>query len=71
MAAQPPRLATIGEVANILNAPLHRIEYIVRTRPHVKPRAIAAGARCFDDRAIALIRHELNAIDARRAGGER
>ncbi|MFH1268674.1 MAG: MerR family transcriptional regulator [Planctomycetota bacterium] len=61
-----PRLATIGEVARLLKTPLHRIEYVLRSRPHIRPRATAGGARCFDDEAIAEIRHELTAIDARR-----
>lgn len=62
-----PRLATIGELAKLLNVPLHRIEYVLRSRPHIKPRATAGGARCFDDAAVAQIRHELTSIDARRA----
>lgn len=66
-----PRLATIGEVAKLLGQPLHRIEYVLRSRPHITPRATAGGARCFDDEAIAQIRHELNSIDARRAGDVR
>ena len=65
-----PKLATIGEIARLMNVPSHRVEYILRTRPSIRPRAVAAGARCFDDDAIAQVRHELNAIDARRAGAE-
>ena len=61
-----PKLATIGEVAKLLNVPPRRIEYILRSRPHIMPRATAAGARCFDDEGIAQIRYELSAIDARR-----
>jgi DNA-binding transcriptional MerR regulator len=64
-----PPLATVGEIAKLLRVPLHRIEYVLRSRPHIKPRATAGGARCFDDDAIAQIRHELHAIDARRARG--
>jgi len=63
-----PRLATPAEVARILGVPLHRVEYVLRSRAHIRPRAIAGSVRCFDDEAIARIRHELNAIDARRAG---
>jgi DNA-binding transcriptional MerR regulator len=63
-----PRLATVGEVAKLLRVPLHRIEYILRSRPHIKPKATAGGARCFGDDAIAQIRHELNSIDARQRG---
>ena len=61
-----PTLATTGEVAKTLGVPPQRIEYILRTRPHIRPRAIAAGARCFDDTAIGLIRDELDAIAERR-----
>jgi len=70
MAKPVPRLATVGEVANLLKVPLHRVEYILRSRPHIRPRATAAGARCFDDDAIAEIRHELNRIDAHTNRGE-
>lgn len=69
-----PKLATIGEVVKLLRVPLHRINYVLRSRSHIRPRATAGSARCFDDEAIAQIRHELNAIDARRdarRGGDR
>lgn len=66
MPVSVPRLATVGEVARRLNVPHHRIEYVLRSRPHIQPRARAGGARCFDDAAIAQIRHELNGIEARR-----
>lgn len=65
--ASLPRLATPAEVARVLGVPLHRVLYVLRSRPHIFPRAIAGAARCFDDNAIAQIRHELNAIAARRA----
>ena len=68
MAHPVPKLATIGEVAKLLNVPHHRIEYVLRSRPHIRPRATAAGVRCFDDDAIAQIRHALNSADARRKG---
>ena len=64
-----PRLATIGEVARALGVPQHRVEYVLRTRPHIRPRARAGRARCFDAAAIAQIRHELHAIDAKGGAG--
>ena len=64
-----PRLATVGEIAKLLDVPLHRIEYILRSRPQIRPRATAGVARCYDDAAIAQIGHELNAIAARRRRG--
>ena len=60
-----PKLATIGEVARLLRTPVHRIAYILQSRPHIRVRATAGGIRCFDDEAIAQIRHELNSIAAR------
>ncbi len=71
MSKSLPRLATVGQIAALLDVPLHRVEYVVRSRPHITPRAIAGGARCFSNEAIAQIRHELNAIAARRNGGGR
>ena len=68
MAESVPKLATIGEVAKLLDVPLHRIEYILRSRPHIRPRATAGGIRCFSDDSVAQIRHELNSMDARRRG---
>ena len=68
MAESVPQLATIGEVAKLLHVPLHRIEYILRSRPHIRPSATAGGIRCFNDDSVAQIRHELNSMDARRRG---
>lgn len=71
MAHSTPRLATVGKLALLLRVPVHRIQYVLRTRPHIRPRARAGGIRCFDDDAIAEIRHELNAIDARRTESDK
>jgi hypothetical protein len=53
-----------------LNVPLHRVLYVLRTRKHIAPSARAGRLRLYDRTAVALIRHELNAIDARREGGD-
>lgn len=63
------RLRTPGVLAANLDVPLHRVLYILQTRDHIKPSARAGRLRLYDREAIALIRHELNAIDARREGG--
>lgn len=60
-----PHLNTPGVISRELKVPLHRVLYILRTRRHIQPRAFAGRVRLFDERAVALIRHELNAIDAR------
>ncbi len=63
------RLRTPGVLAADLEVPLHRVLYILQTRDHIKPSARAGRLRLYDREALALIRHELNAIDARREGG--
>lgn len=63
-----PRLLTTGRIANELGVPLHRVTYILATRP-ILPTAFAGVLRLYDRSDVARIRHELNAIDARRASG--
>ncbi len=63
------KLRTPGVLAADLDVPLHRVVYILQTRDHIKPSARAGRLRLYDREAVALIRHELNAIDARREGG--
>ena len=68
-----PTLRTPGVLAADLGEPLHRVLYVLRTRPHIRPAARAGRLRLYDRDAAALIRHELNAMDARRTdreGGE-
>ena len=67
MTAQPiPKLRTPGVIANELGEPLHRIQYVLRTRPYIMPSARAGRFRLFDRDAVAMIRHALNSIDARK-----
>jgi len=61
-----PRLWKPGVVAVELGEPLHRIAYVLRTRPHIRPRAYAGTVRLFDNATITEVQHEINAIDARR-----
>ena len=60
-------LLTPGRIAAELAAPLHRVQYILLTRPHIRPRARAGILRLFDREAVAMVRHELNAIDAKKS----
>jgi hypothetical protein len=60
-----PRLTTPGVMAAQLGVPLHRILHILATREHIRPAARAGTLRLYDRRAVAMVRHELNAIDAR------
>ena len=61
-----PRLRTPGVIAAELGVSLHRVTYVLRTRPYICPAATAGRLRLFDSAGIAEIRHALNAIDARR-----
>lgn len=66
VALPPPRLITAGVIAAELRAPLHRVLRVLATRAHIRPTARAGILRLYDRRAVAMVRHELNAIDARR-----
>ncbi len=63
-----PRLRTPGVIAQELGEPLQRVQYVLRTRSHITPAALAGRLRLYDRQAVAMVRHELNAIDARQAG---
>ena len=57
-------------IAQELGVSLVRVQYVLRTRHHVKPVALAGRLRLYDRQAVAMVRHECNAIDARRQAAE-
>ncbi len=61
-----PHLITPGVIAAELRTPLHRVLHVLATRQHIRPSARAGTLRLYDRKAVAMVRHELNAIDARR-----
>lgn len=61
-----PHLITVSVIATTLKVPGHRVEYVLRSRPQIRPAARAGNIRLFDRAAVAMVRHELNSIDARR-----
>ena len=63
----PPQLITPGVIAS---EPLHRVVRVLATRQHIKPSARAGTIRLYDRRAVAMVRYELNLIDARRCRKE-
>ena len=67
---EPVRFRTTGFIAEELRIPLHRLLYILRTRKHIRPAALAGRVRLYDRAALAMIRHELNAQDARREASD-
>jgi len=62
---QYPELLTIGKIARMLDVPVHRIDYILRTRTDIKPLAVAGKTRLYDSEALRRIRYEVNSISAR------
>jgi hypothetical protein len=65
-ATATPLLITPGVIAAELRQPLHRVLNVLATRPHIRPVARAGVFRLYSIKAVAMVRHELNAIDARR-----
>jgi hypothetical protein len=65
-----PRLITPGVIAAELDVPLHRVIHILATRQHIRPAARAGTLRLYSAEAVAQVRHEINAIDARRCRRE-
>ena len=61
-----PQLRTPRVIAEDVKAPLSRVLNVLSTRPHIRPVACAGNVRLYDVSAVAQVRHELNAIDARR-----
>ena len=63
-----PNLLTPGRIADQLGVSLPRVLYVLSTRRHIQPAARAGTLRLYDRKAVAMVRHELNAMDARRSG---
>jgi hypothetical protein len=61
-----PRLITPGIIAAEVRSPLHRVLHVLATRKHIRPVARAGTLRLYRRAAVAMVRHELSAIDARR-----
>jgi MerR HTH family regulatory protein len=59
------RMATVGEIARRLDAPTHRIQYILRTRA-IPPSGIAGNSRVYTEADVERIATELRAIEHRR-----
>ena len=67
MSLSVPAAPTVGEIARRLGVPVHRIEYVIRSRD-VRPVSRAGNARVFTDADITYIRSELRRIDEEREG---
>ncbi|MDZ4782911.1 MAG: hypothetical protein SGJ19_21895 [Planctomycetia bacterium] len=63
--SEPETLLTVGEIARRLGQPLHRVEYVIRTR-NFPPAGWAGHARVFHDADLMRIASELARIDQER-----
>ena len=63
----PTPLPTVGIIALRLDVPLHRVEYILRTR-RILPTHRAGNARVYSESDVQYIASELRRIDADREG---
>lgn len=62
------REPTVGEISRRLQKPLHRIEYVIRSR-RIRPSGIAGNCRVFAEADVERIAAALRDIDARKEGG--
>ncbi|REJ87131.1 MAG: hypothetical protein DWQ34_25780 [Planctomycetota bacterium] len=56
---------TVGQIAERLRRPLHRVLYVVRER-RIEPVCRAGQTRMFDENAVKRIEAELDRIDQRK-----
>jgi len=56
---------TVGEIARRLGEPVHRVEYLIRSRG-IRPSGIAGHARVFGEEDVKRIAGELERIDRER-----
>lgn len=63
-------LLTVGEIARRLQEPVHRVEYMLRTRDQLRPVGRAGNVRVFNEADLEFIRSELRRIDEERKGGQ-
>ena len=66
MAKVLPILTTAETIAAELGEPLRRIHRVLAARPHIRPAALAGSTLVYHRSAVAMVRHELNAVAARR-----
>ena len=69
MATSHQPLPTVGEIARRLDEPLHRVEYVIRSR-RIDEAGRAGNARVFSDVNVDFIAGELRRIDEEKGGEE-
>jgi hypothetical protein len=62
-----PKALTVGEITRQLKYPIHRVEYVIRSRS-LRPHQRAGNARVFTESDFQFIRSALCKMDAEREG---
>jgi hypothetical protein len=57
-----PNVPTVGEIARRLGVPLHRVEYVIRSR-RIEPTGKAGNAYVYSDADVDRIASELRRIE--------
>jgi len=65
MSQKVPSCLTVGEIARRLGCPLHRVEYLIRSR-HIRPASRAGLLRVFSPEDMRRIASDLNRMDSKR-----
>lgn len=68
MRASSARVPTVGEIARRLGEPVHRVEYIIRSRK-IRPASHAGNCRVFSEDDVVRIGSEIQRIDSKKEGG--
>jgi len=65
MIGSVPEALTVGVIARQLNVPVHRVEYVIRSR-NIKPSSRAGSAYVFAESDLQYIGSEIRRIDRER-----
>lgn len=61
------QFASLGEIARRIDEPIHRVEYVIRTRK-IAPLLVAGGRNFYSEAAVQRIASEIRRIDEDRGG---
>jgi len=62
-----PTIHCVGSLSKVYRVPVHRIEYIIRTRG-IQPAGMAGNVRLFDEPAARRVGSELERIEQEKRG---
>jgi hypothetical protein len=63
----PANVPTVGAIARRLGQPMHRVEYVLRSR-RLRPTGKAGNCRVFAEEDVQRVQSALAAIDRRKDG---